>query len=40
MDFIKKLSMSNGSDTILVIIDRLTKQLIFILTIDTITSPC
>ena len=31
--------MSNGSDTILVIIDHLTKQSIFILTIDTITSP-
>ena len=39
MDFIKKLPMSNGSDTILVIIDCLTKQSIFILTIDTITSP-
>ena len=31
--------MSNGSDTILVIIDHLTKQSIFILTINTITSP-
>ena len=39
MDFIEKLPMSNGSDTILVIIDRLTKQLIFIPTVDTITSP-
>ena len=39
MDFIKKLPMSDGSDTILVIIDLLTKQLIFILTVDTITSP-
>ena len=39
MDFIKALPMSDGSDTILVIIDRLTKQSIFILTIDTITSP-
>ena len=39
MDFIEKLPMSNSSDTILVIIDHLTKQLIFILTIDTITSP-
>ena len=39
MDFIEKLPMSNGSDTILVIIDRLTKQSIFIPTVDTITSP-
>ena len=39
MDFIKKLPMSNSSDTILVIIDHLTKQSIFIPTIDTITSP-
>ena len=38
MDFIKKLPMSDGFDTILVIIDRLTKQLIFIPSIDTITS--
>ena len=39
MDFIKKLPMSDSSDTILVIVDHLTKQLIFILTIDTIMSP-
>ena len=39
MDFIKKLPMSDGSDMILVIVDHLTKQSIFILTIDTITSP-
>ena len=39
MDFIEKLPMSNGSDTILVIIDHLTKQSIFILTVNTITSP-
>ena len=39
MDFIEKLPMSDGSDTILVIIDRLTKQSIFIPTVDTITSP-
>ena len=39
MDFIQKLPMSNSSDMILVIIDHLTKQLIFILTVDTITSP-
>ena len=39
MDFIEKLPLSNSSDMILVIIDRLTKQSIFILTVDTITSP-
>ena len=39
MDFIEKLPMSDGSDTILVIIDHLTKQSIFIPTIDTTTSP-
>ena len=39
MDFIEKLPMSDSSDTILVIVDCLTKQLIFVLTIDTITSP-
>ena len=39
MDFIKKLPMSDGSNMILVIIDHLTKQLIFIPTVDTITSP-
>ena len=39
MDFIKKLPMSDSSDTILVIIDHLTKQSIFIPTVDTITSP-
>ena len=39
MDFIKKLPMSDGSNTILVIIDLLTKQSIFIPTVDTITSP-
>ena len=39
MDFIEKLPMSVGSDTILVIIDHLTKQSIFIPTVDTITSP-
>ena len=39
MDFIKKLPMSNGCNTILVIIDHLTKQSIFIPTVDTITSP-
>ena len=39
MDFIEKLPMSDGSDTILVIIDHLTKQSIFIPTVNTITSP-
>ena len=39
MDFIKKLPMSDSSNTILVIIDCLTKQSIFIPSIDTITSP-
>ena len=39
MDFIEKLPMSDGSGLILVIIDHLTKQSIFIPTIDTITSP-
>ena len=39
MDFIEKLPMSDGSNTILVIIDRLTKQSIFVPTVDTITSP-
>ena len=39
MDFIEKLPMSDGSDTILVIIDHLAKQLIFIPTVNTITSP-
>ena len=39
MDFIEKLPMSDGSDMILVIVDCLTKQSIFILTVDTITSP-
>ena len=39
MDFIEKLPMSNSSNMILVIIDRPTKQLIFIPTVNTITSP-
>ena len=38
MDFIKKLPSSSGFDTILVIVDQLTKQAIFILAHDTITS--
>src|SRR3979490_2782983 len=39
MDFIEKLPPSTGYDTILVIIDRLTKQSVFIPTFDTITAP-
>jgi len=38
MDFIKKLPFSSGFNTILVIVDHLSKQAIFIPTHDTITS--
>jgi len=38
MDFIKKLPSSSGFDTILVIVDRLSKQAIFISTHNTIIS--
>ena len=38
MDFIKKLPQSSGYTAILVVVNRLTKQLIFIPTHDTITS--
>jgi len=38
MDFIEKLPSSSSFDTILVIVDRLSKQAIFIPTHDTITS--
>jgi len=38
MDFIEKLPSSSGFDTILVIVDRLSKQAIFIPTHNTITS--
>ena len=38
MDFIEKLSSSPGFDTILVIVDWLIKQIIFIPAHDTITS--
>jgi len=38
MDFIKKLPSSSGFDTILVIVDRLTKQVIFIPAHNTIMS--
>jgi len=39
MDFIKQLLSSSGFTAILVVIDRLSKQAIFIPTHDTITSP-
>ena len=38
MNFIEKLPPSSGFDTILVIVDRLTKQSIFIPTVDTINA--
>src|SRR3979490_19467 len=39
MDFIEKLLPSSSYDTTLIIIDRLTKQFVFIPTFDTITAP-
>src|SRR6266571_5003684 len=39
MDFIKQLPSSSGFTSILVVMDRLSKQCIFIPTHDTITSP-
>jgi hypothetical protein len=38
MDFIKKLPNSEGYSAILVVVDQLIKQAIFILTHNTITS--
>ena len=38
MNFIEKLPLSSGYDTILVIVDQLTKQSIFVPTVDTITA--
>ena len=39
MDFIEQLPSSNGFISILIVMDRLSKQGIFIPTHDTITSP-
>src|SRR5882724_1479514 len=39
MDFIEKLPPSSGYTSILVIVDHLSKQSLFILTHDTIMSP-
>src|SRR5271156_5381701 len=39
MDFIEQLPKSDGYSAILVVVDRLTKQAIFIPTHDTINSP-
>ena len=39
MDFIKQLPTSSNHTSILVIVDQLTKQAMFIPTHDTITSP-
>src|SRR5260370_5199727 len=39
MDFIKHLPLSDGFSAILVVVDRLTKQSLFIPTHDTINSP-
>ena len=39
MDFIKKLPPSSRYDIILVIVDQLTKQSIFVPTVNTITAP-
>ena len=39
MDFIERLPPSSGFDTILIIVDPLTKQSIFVPAVDTITAP-
>ena len=39
MDFIEQLPTSSGFTAILVVVDRLLKQVLFIPTHDTITSP-
>ena len=40
MDFIEKLPPSSGYDTILIIVDRLTKQSIFIPMVDVEKMSC
>ena len=40
MDFIEQLPESNGYTAILVVVDRASKQAIFIPTDDTITAEC
>ena len=39
MDFIEKLPLSSGYDTIFVTVDWLTKQSLFVPMVDTITAP-
>ena len=39
MDFIEQLPSSSGFTAILIVVDRLSKQAIFVPTYDTITSP-
>ena len=39
MDFIEQLPSSSGLTATLIVVDRLSKQAIFVPTYDTITSP-